>query len=176
MKSEELDHIKLIIFGDFGVLSSTPFKDGQPLHLLPGRQKYLAWLQQDRAERGIEEPLLYAVRGNRGGVAFGIQTQDEAHQEVAWTAEQIGSGLFRVCYAHPTPAVGYAQYADPAELYRRKPKPGMLEELLAETGVSKEQALVVGVYADDCVAAQALGVRWCVTGTFFAPSLAQRFQ
>jgi histidinol phosphatase-like enzyme len=177
MKHEELDSTRLIIFGDFGVLTNTPFQDGQPLHMLPGRVKYLAYLQQDRAERGIE-PLQYAVTGNKGGVAFGIQTQDEARQEVAWTAEQIGTGLFRVCFAHPKPAAGYERYRDPVELRRRKPEPGMLEEIIEEAAVAKdkESVLVVGTYADDCTAGIALGVRWNVTGKFFAPALARRFQ
>ena len=167
MSKIDLDNVELIIFGDFSVLTNTPFLDKQPLHMLPGRVEYLAQLRKDRAQRGGPE-LQYAVVGNKGGVAFGIQTEDEAEAEVAWTAEQIGAATYAVCFAHPAPAVGFERYAAPELLANRKPSPGLLVHIIEMLCVAKERVLVVGNYADDCRAAKSLGLAYEITGVFFA--------
>jgi histidinol phosphatase-like enzyme len=167
-----LDEFDLIIFGDFGILTNTPFRDHQPLSMLPGRVGFLAKLRQERVRRGLPE-LKYAVAGNKGGRAFGKQTEQEAEAEVRWTAEQISAATYRVCFAHPTPAPGYEAYADPEELKRRKPETGMLEEIIAQLGTPRERVLVVGNFADDCRAAKAAGLAWEVTNVFFAGALAK---
>jgi len=167
LNSTDLDTIDLIIFGDFGVLSNTPFRDGQPLSMLPGRIEYLAHLREERRRAG-GAPLFYAVTGNKGGVAFGLQSEEQAEAEVRWTAEQIGTTVYRVCFAHPTPAAGFEHYAEPDALKRRKPAPGMLEEIIAQAAIPRERVLVVGTYADDCRAAQAAALAWMPTRSFFA--------
>ena len=161
-----LDEKTLVVFGDFGVLTNTPFRDKAPLSMLPGRAEYLAWLNEDRAQRGGPE-LQYAVMCNKGGVAFGLSSEAEAKAEAKWTAEQIGAKIYKVCFAHPNPTEGYEQYADADMLKGRKPEPGMLLEILKQLGVSKEKALVVGNYADDCKAAMAAGVAYEVASKFF---------
>lgn len=164
---KDLSTVDLIIFGDFGVLTGAPFIDGKPLHMLPGRVEYLAHLREERARRGLPE-LKYAVMGNKGGVAYAIQSEEEAAAEVEWTAQQIGAVAWRVCFAHPTPKPGLERYAEPALLADRKPQPGMIYELLRKLNVPKERVLVVGSYADDCRAAKAAGMAYEVTGIFFA--------
>lgn len=166
----DLDKFDLIIFGDFGVLTNTPFRDRQPLAMLPGRVELLKELRQDRVRRS-GTAVRYAVTGNKGGVAFGLQSEEQAEAEVRWTAEQIGATCYRVCFAHPTPAAGFEHYADPDELKRRKPAPLMLEEIIAEVSIPRERVLVVGTYADDCRAAQAGGLAWMPTGSFFEQSM-----
>jgi histidinol phosphatase-like enzyme len=168
----DLEAISLIIFGDFGVLTNTPFRDYAPLHMLPGRVEYLTRLREERMRAG--GALLYAVAGNKGGVAFGIQSEEEAEAEVRWTAEQIGAETYAVCFAHPEPAPGYEEYAYPEQLKRRKPAPGMLEEIIAQLGVPRERVLVVGNFADDCRGAKNAGLAWEVTGVFFAGAQPQQ--
>lgn len=167
MKQKDLDTKTLLIFGDFGVLTNTPFKDGGPLALLEGRKEALTWLQEDRARRGIA-PVRCAVAGNKGGVAWGMQTEEQATEEVAWTAEQIGSDLYAVCFACETTKAGYERYADPELLKRRKPDVGMIEELIERAGVPRAAVLVVGNYADDYRAAQRAQVQGEHSGRFFA--------
>lgn len=168
----DLNTVEIIIFGDFSVLTNTPFRDHAPLAMLPGRVEYLAHLRKEREQAG-GPALRYAVTGNKGGVAFGLGSEDASREEVRWTAEQISAEAWRVCFAHPAPAAGLEKYADPDELKRRKPAPGMLKEIIAQLGVPKERVLVVGNYADDCRAAKAIGVAYEVTGVFFAN--AERF-
>lgn len=162
-----IDTCDLIIFGDFGVLTNTPFKDHQPLHTLPGRAEYLAFLQEDRRQRDLA-PLHYAVTGNKGGVAWESQTEEEATEEVRWTAEQIGSKLYRVCFALPHPQVGFEKYAAPDMLKRRKPRPAMFQEVIEELGVEPGRVLIVDHYADSFTGSRKLGTLWEAPGTFFA--------
>src|SRR5437879_12886888 len=89
MQNINLDTISLIIFGDYSVLTNTPFRDHQPLHMLPGHAEYCAWLRNDRYERGMS-PLQFAVAGNKGGRAWNKHTEDEGREALRWTAEQIG--------------------------------------------------------------------------------------
>lgn len=166
MSEINLDTVELIIFGDYGVLTNTPFRDHQPLHLLPGRKYLLARLREERAIRGGPD-LKYAVMGNKGGVAFGIQSEEEATEEVRWTATEIGAEAFVVCFAHPAPKEGYEHYKAPELLANRKPAPGMIEQIIAQLNVPKECVLAVGNYSDDCAAAKAAGVAWQITSAFF---------
>lgn len=161
------DSVELVIFGDFGVLTNTPFRDGGPLAMLPGRVERLTQLREERAREGGPD-LRYGVMGNKGGVAFGIQTEEEAIEEVRWTAEQIGAAAYAVCFAHQSPAAGFGRYAAPELLAYRKPQPGMIEQIRIQLDIAKEHVLVVGNYADDCRAAKAAGVAWQLANVFFA--------
>lgn len=162
-----IDTCDLIIFGDFGVLTNTPFKDHQPLHMLPGRAEYLAFLQEERRQRDLA-PRHYPVVGNKGGVAWGSQTEEEATEEVRWTAEQIGSKIYRVCFAYPRTKEGLEKYATPDMLKRRKPRPAMFQEVIEELRVPYNRVLIVDHYADSFTAARKLGTLWEAPGTFFA--------
>lgn len=172
MNTVNLDDVELLIFGDYNILTNAPFRDHAPLALLPGRKEYLAYLREDRRLRGMAE-LQYAVTGNKGGVALGLQSEEEAEAEVRWTAEQIGANGFAVCFAFPDPYPGLERYKAPELLALRKPAPGMIEQLIRELGVPKERVLVVGTYSDDCRAAKSAGVAWQVHGEFFRE--AERF-
>jgi len=162
----DLNKIDLIIFGDFNVLTTAPFRNGGKLEMLAGRVAYLANLRADRERRGV--PMIhYAITANKGGVPYGLQTEEQALAEVQWTAAQIQTPFYAICFAHPTPVAGFEHYAAPELLANRKPAPGMLEMLLAQTGIAREKTLVVGTYSDDCKAAMAAGLAWQTTNTFF---------
>lgn len=162
----DLKEVELIIFGDFNVLTTAPFRNNGKLEILTGRLPYLASLREDRERRGV--PMIrYAITANKGGVAYGLQTEEQALAEVQWTAEQIQTPFYVLCFGHPTPAAGLERYASPELLANRKPAPGMLEMILVQTGIAREKTLVVGTYSDDCKAAIAAGLAWQTTNTFF---------
>jgi hypothetical protein len=161
-----VDHFALIIFGDYGVLTNTPFKDNAPLAMLPGRVEYLAWVQEDRRQRCGSE-LHYAVAGNKGGAAWNKHTEEEGAEELRWTAEQIGSTHYAVCFGCPTCAPGFERYTTPEMLARRKPEPAMFRELAEQIGVPFERVLVVDHYTDAFRATKALGMTWQAPAAFF---------
>lgn len=162
-----IDKFSLVIFGDYGVLTNTPFKDHEPLHLLPGREEYLAWVQEDRHQRGLP-PLHYAVAGNKGGVAWGKHTEAEGEAELRQTAEWIGTDLYAVCFGCPTCAPGLERYTTLEMLARRKPSPVMFRELAEKVNVPLDRVLIVDHYRDGFKAAQELGATWAGPGRFFA--------
>jgi hypothetical protein len=162
-----LDNYDLVIFGDFGVLTNTPWKDHAPLAMLPGRAEFLAFLQADRQLRDLT-PLVYGVCGNKGGVAWSKQTEDQARKELRWTAEQIGSPHYAVCFGCPTCALGFEKYTTPEMLSRRKPSPAMFRELAEQMGVALARVLIVDHYQDSFQASKALGCGWYAPSRFFA--------
>lgn len=142
-----IDAFDLIIFGDYNVLTNTPFKDNRPLHMQPGRAEYLAWVQEDRRQR-VGTPLYFAVAGNKGGVAWNKHTEAEGREELRWTAEQIGSTHYEVCFGCPTCAAGFERYTTPEMLTRRKPNTVMFHELAERLGVDPKRVAIVDHYAD----------------------------
>lgn len=166
MQRINIDNYDLIVFGDYGVTTNTPFKDHKPLHVLPGRAEYLAWVQEDRRQRGLPT-LHYAVCGNKGGVAWGKHTEAQGEEELRWTAEQIGSEHYAVCFGCPTSAPGFEKYTTLAALARRKPAPAMFRELAEKVGVPFERMLIVDHYADAAKAARELGATLQAPGVFF---------
>lgn len=163
----DLDQYDAIILGDFGVTTNTPWKEEAPLAMQPGRAEFLAFLQKDRQLRGLT-PLAYGVCGNKGGVAWSKQTEDQAHEELRWTAEQIGSQHYAVCFGCPTCATGFEKYTTPEMLSRRKPSPIMFRELAEQMGVPLARVLIVDHYQDGFKASRALGCGWMAPGSFFA--------
>lgn len=162
-----IDDYDLIIFGDYNVTTNAPFKDNQPLHMLPGRAEYCAWLQEDRRQR-VGTPLYFAVAGNKGGRAWNKHTEDEGREELRWTAEQLGSTYYAVCFGCPTCAPGNEHYTTPEMLARRKPAPAMFRELAEGLEVPFARVLIVDHFADGYRAAKELGATWQAPATFFA--------
>jgi hypothetical protein len=165
-----LDHFDAIIFGDYAVLTNTPFKDDAPLTMLPGRAEYLAYLRDDRYERG-QSPLHYAVAANKGGRAWNKHTEAEGEAEVRQTAEWIGAKHFAICFACPTCAPGNERYSTPEMLARRKPEPIMFRELAEQVGVPLERVLIVDHYQDSYPASKTLGCGWYSPSRFFAQAV-----
>lgn len=162
-----LDDYDLVIFGDFNVLSNTPFKElDKKLRMLPGRVEYLAWVQEDRRQR-LGTPLYFAVAGNKGGVPWGKQTEAQAEEELRWTAEQIGSIHYAVCFACPTCAPGFESYTTPEMLARRKPEPAMFRELAERLEVPFARVLIIDHYQDGNLAAKVLGMGYQPPSVFF---------
>lgn len=156
----------MIILGDFGVLTPAPFRNNGKLEMLPGGVEYLNELVEQRKQANGPS-LRYAIMGNKGGVAYGLQTEDQAKEELRWAAKQIQAVAWVACFAHPTPAKGLERYADPKELLNRKPEPAMIEYLIQHLGVERTKVLIVGNYGGDGKAAIAANLPWRATSAFF---------
>jgi D-glycero-D-manno-heptose 1,7-bisphosphate phosphatase len=107
--------------------------------------------------------FVLAVASNQPGPAKGqfsaaavARTNDRLVELLA--SEGIALAAIKVCMHHETGGPG----GDPSLVGPcrcRKPKPGMLEDLLRELGISKENAWMIGDSPGDVAAARAAGVR-----------------
>lgn len=107
-----------------------------------------------------------AIASNQGGVAWGFITVAQAQALVKDAASKIGGVDFWRCSCYDerakakNPDSPYARKS-----YRRKPKPGMLKELMRAAGVTS--AVMVGDSDDDRKAADAAGVAFRWADEFF---------
>jgi D-glycero-D-manno-heptose 1,7-bisphosphate phosphatase len=104
-----------------------------------------------------------AVASNQGGVAMGYLTEDEARALVENAARMIGADFYEFCPYHPEGL--FPEYAKDAEC--RKPRPGMLLEIMRKSGAEADDTLFVGDRPEDFVAAQAAGVEFVWSQDFF---------
>lgn len=151
---------RLFIFGLEHVLIEPTIgkvyrEDLDDWHWMPNRLCVIERLKQDGR--------FVTCTANRGGVAFGIGTVEEEEAQMKRIAFLSGLDDYRVCYAHERAET--AQFR--RGLDRRKPNPGMLEELLASYSIEPAEALVVGEYAEDMQAAYALGIAFVRADIFF---------
>ena len=113
------------------------------------------------AIRAVNDAGLFAfVITNQSGVARGLYTEADVLALHGWMAERLrywGAHIdaFSYCPHHPEGAS--ACYARPCR--RRKPAPGMIEDLLQAWSVDPARSLVVGDSPTDMQAAAAAGLR-----------------
>jgi D-glycero-D-manno-heptose 1,7-bisphosphate phosphatase len=172
----ELNDIKLAIFDIDGTLteikpevlarkprmvSPDNFGEQQPK---PGVVDKLAELR----DGGVN----IALATNRGGVAWGFTTLEEAEALAHEAAELCGIPDVRVyiCpyHAKARGPKAVAEYAIDHEC--RKPNPGMLLEAMKDAGVSHDKTIFVGDYETDEQAAENAGVRFYWADEFFGDS------
>ena len=116
-----------------------------------------------------EAGIPIALATNRGGVAFGYTTYKEAEALAQEAADLCGipdAGIY-FCPYHakargPRADLRYAREDD-----CRKPNPGMLNQALADFGVSPELAFYVGDMETDKQAAESAGMRFYWADDFF---------
>ena len=155
----------LYIFDKDGTLIASlgkrPANSPAEQHPLPGVVKKLAEL------RGAGHRL--ALASNQGGVAWGFLTLEKAAALMQDCAEKVG-GLDAVRFspydskaAARRPNSPYAR-----EHESRKPRPGMLLEIMAELGAAPAETVMVGDQESDREAAEAAGVQFAWAETFFA--------
>ena len=128
--------------------------------VLPGRRERLAAL--------LSAGHQVAIVTNQAGVAFGFISEADAERKIAQAIKALGlptSTPVAVCYAHEKSRD--PRYNAPDACARRKPAPGMLLELMAQSGVSADQAVMVGDLGSDEEAARAAGVRFVLADAFF---------
>lgn len=120
-------------------------------------------------EKLREAGVQIALATNRGGVAFGYTTYQEAESLAQEAAELCGipeAGIY-LCPYHakargPRADLRYAREDD-----CRKPNPGMLNQALADYSASPEQAFFVGDRESDLQAAEQAGIRFFWAEDFF---------
>lgn len=149
----------LIIFDKDGTLIASlgrrPANTLAEQVLLPGVLETCARLRAQGHVLGI--------CSNQGGVAYGIIAHPAARALVRDVARQIGAAAWRCCPHHPQGRV--AEYA--IECDCRKPKPGMLLDIMRKLGYERAQTLYVGDQDSDRLAAEAAGVRFISAKEFF---------
>lgn len=71
-----------------------------------------------------------------------------------------------VCYSHPKATI--AKYADNADLFNRKPEPGMIFRAMLAERVTVKDTLMVGDRPEDEQAARNAGVDFMSADEFFS--------
>lgn len=107
-----------------------------------------------------------AVASNQGGVAFGILMLGHAKELVEAAAQHISADAWRVSPYHPKGKVAPYDVEHPD----RKPNPGMLLSIMAETNMRPEQTVMVGDWESDLGAAEAAGCLFMYADRFFERS------
>lgn len=95
-----------------------------------------------------------AVATNQSGLArgyFDVETLEAMHQQLRTLLAAQGGELARILYC---------PHADTDQCACRKPRPGMLLQLMAELGFSPAQTVMVGDAVRDWQAAAAAGVAY----------------
>jgi D-glycero-D-manno-heptose 1,7-bisphosphate phosphatase len=157
------DPVRLFIFDKDGTLIATgkrPPNTPAEQTPLPGVIEKLAQLR--------EAGHTLAIASNQGGVAWGFLSEREARALVKDAAAKIGGvNFWRCCCYDPKAAARHPDnpFAHPSP--RRKPRPGMLLEIIRAAGISPEDTLFVGDQESDRLAAQEAGCSFLPASRFF---------
>lgn len=157
---------RLIIFDKDGCLVKSVVDPKSGKSHAPNKfseQEYFEDVQPMCEKLLAEGYTTLAVASNQGGVAFGIFSSVTAELLVKSAADYIGAQSYRVCFNHPAGRV----YPWNEESPNRKPKPGMLLELMEELHYSPEQTTMVGDWESDKQAAEAAGCKFIWAHEFF---------
>lgn len=188
---------QLICFDLNGTLANTPFKDGQPLHALPGRCEHIQALYTQETS--------IAVLTNQGPPLWHEATGDPKFQSALDLAQDIQRLNARISLSATQLVPWYiALYEERAlsllheqgrngrevllllrqEMFHvwqgqvhasigiepdwRKPAPGMLLQVMRSEGVSAAETLYVGDREEDHAAAHAAGCDFRWAGEYFS--------
>jgi D-glycero-D-manno-heptose 1,7-bisphosphate phosphatase len=127
---------------------------------LPGVVAKLAQLRRAGYKLGIAS--------NQGGVAWGILSESQAQALVKDAATKVGGvDFWRCCCCDERAAQANpgSPFARPSR--RRKPRPGMLQEIMIAAGCKPADTLMVGDQESDRQAAQASGCHFVWSKDFF---------
>lgn len=128
---------------------------------LPGRVALLEKLQ----ERGHA----IAIATNQGGVAFGYNTEDQAHSKIYDALFKLGLSLnthYAVCFSDPRSHD--ERYNKPEDCARRKPSGAMIKEIMAlYPDVDRSSVVYIGDMQTDEQAAADAGVEFVYADAFF---------
>jgi D-glycero-D-manno-heptose 1,7-bisphosphate phosphatase len=128
----------------------------------PFLPEHIEWVDGafDAVRLANEQGYLVFVVTNQSGVARGLYTEHDVHHLHDWMQKEFAKhsaviDAFAYCPHHPT---------DGVEKYKidcacRKPKAGMLLELMQKHSVDKQKSFVVGDRQSDVAAATAAGLQ-----------------
>lgn len=155
---------RLIIFDIDGTLVTT--KSGETFRVSAGDWQWLPGRLQkchDLASNGT----YVALATNQAGVAFPWSkfTESEITAVVVGMVEEMGAHAWAMCCTSPN-IKALPQYFNPNDR-RRKPGPGMIEEIMEQLGCSPAETLYVGDRPEDEQAARAAGVAFQWADDFF---------
>ncbi|MGN8549062.1 HAD family hydrolase [Bradyrhizobium sp. 13971] len=134
----------------------------------------LVWIDGAReAVKAVNDMGYFAfVVTNQSGVARGFYEETHVRQLHNWMADELGRigahiDAFEYCPFHPEGTVDrYRQVS-----HRRKPSPGMINDLLERFPVDVERSFLVGDQPTDLEAARAAGLK----GYLFSGSNLEKF-
>jgi D-glycero-D-manno-heptose 1,7-bisphosphate phosphatase len=156
--------IRLVILDKDGTLVAPvgrrPANTPDEQHVLPGVVAKLAKLRR--------AGVILAMASNQGGVAWGFLTEADAHALMRDAAGKVGGSVLWRCCCYDERAAARnpaSPYAKPSR--RRKPGPGMLQEIMRAAGCSPDQTLMVGDQETDRQAAEAAGCNFQWAKEFF---------
>ena len=145
--------LSLVIFDRDGTLIEDTGYPIDPVSLIwkQGALNVLSWLRS--------QGTIVTVATNQSGVARGYFSLDQVHAFHAAMDAQIKSGggridAYAICPHLPNGAV--TQYAVDCEC--RKPKPGLIKQLLTQFQVAPQNAIMIGDRDRDIQAGHAAGV------------------
>lgn len=143
-----------------GGMGNRPPNTPNEQHPLPSVIKKLAELRS--------QGHILAIASNQGGVAWGFITEKEAQALIKDAAQKVGGvDFWRCCCYDPRAANRNPDNRYARKNYRRKPKPGMLKELIRAAGVSTTDTVMVGDAESDRQAAAAAGCTFVLASEFF---------
>ena len=117
----------------------------------------------ERCEELRNDGHILAVASNQGGVAYGILSENEAHELVQHAARLIGAVDYEVCTHHPRGKIPHYSIVCSC----RKPAPGMILALIDRLNGTVEDTIFVGDAESDREAAEAAGVSFVYANEFF---------
>ena len=124
----------------------------------PAAVRWIAGAPEAVARLNREGFLVFVVT-NQSGVARGLYPEAQVHALHRWMAERLAEAGARVdafehCPHHPeAPLPAYRR-----DCRRRKPAPGMIEDLLRAWPVERAGSFLVGDKPSDIAAAEAAGI------------------
>jgi len=152
---------KLIIFDLDGTLVET--RTGSVCRTRPDDWLFKAGVTT-ACLRLRKQGVQLAIATNQGAVAFGYLQEEAVRREVFRAANAIGVSAVAMCFTHPQATLERYRELDP----RRKPGPGMLQEIMSRSGADPSQTLMVGDRPEDKAAAAAADVAFAWAHEFFA--------
>jgi D-glycero-D-manno-heptose 1,7-bisphosphate phosphatase len=173
MSENPLQDIQLAIFDIDGTLTEIKpeLKRRKPRLVTPnhlGEQQPIPGVIEGLAKI-MDAGIDIALATNRGGVAFGYTTMEEAKRLAREAADLCGipDAKIYICPYHAKARGPRADKQFAREDDCRKPNPGMLIQALADFVVNPEQAFYVGDMETDHQAAKSAGMRFYLADEFF---------